>query len=65
MTPDNLAFLIEAARELRLTPVLPVPLEALGDLELLRQWQPNVTSKPLHYAPGTGWRHRDVYCSTR
>lgn len=38
MTPDNLAHLIETARELRLTPVLPVPLEALGDLELLRQW---------------------------
>lgn len=38
MAPDNLAHLIETARELRLTPVLPVPLEALGDLELLRQW---------------------------
>jgi len=38
MTHDNLAHLIETARELRLTPVLPVPLEALGDLELLRQW---------------------------
>ena len=38
MTPDNLAHLIGTARELKLTPVLPVPLEALGDLELLRQW---------------------------
>ncbi len=39
MNPDNLASLVEAARELRLTPVLPVPLEALNDLELLRRWR--------------------------
>ena len=38
MNPDNLASLIETARELKLSPVLPVPLESLGDLELLRQW---------------------------
>lgn len=38
MNPDNLASLIETARELRLTPVLPVPLETLNDLELLRMW---------------------------
>jgi hypothetical protein len=38
MNPDNLSSLIETAKELKLTPVLPVPLEALGDLELLRQW---------------------------
>lgn len=38
MNPDNLASLIETARELGLAPVLPVPLEALSDLELLRQW---------------------------
>lgn len=38
MNPDNLAALIEAAKELKLSPVLPVPLESLGDLELLRQW---------------------------
>jgi hypothetical protein len=38
MTPDNMAHLIETARELRLAPVLPVPLETLNDLELLRQW---------------------------
>jgi len=38
MNQDNLAALIEAARELKLSPVLPVPLESLGDLELLRQW---------------------------
>jgi hypothetical protein len=38
MTPDNLARLIETARALKLTPVLPVPLESLNDLELLRRW---------------------------
>ncbi|MDD5384177.1 MAG: hypothetical protein PHG89_04780 [Gallionella sp.] len=38
MNPDNLAALIDAAKELKLSPVLPVPLESLGDLELLRQW---------------------------
>jgi len=30
--------LIEAAKELKLSPVLPIQLESLGDLELLRQW---------------------------
>ncbi len=34
MNPDNLASLIEAAKELKLSPVLPVPLESLRDLEL-------------------------------
>lgn len=38
MDPDNLVHLIGTARELKLAPVLPVPLEALSDLELLRQW---------------------------
>jgi hypothetical protein len=38
MNPENLASLIETAKELRLTPELPVPLEALNDLELLRRW---------------------------
>ncbi len=38
MNPDNLTALIEAAEELKLSPVLPVPLGSLGDLELLRQW---------------------------
>ena len=39
MTPGNLASLIEAARELHLSPVLPVPLETLNNLELLRLWR--------------------------
>ena len=38
MNPDNLSSLIAAAEELDLTPVLPVPLEALGNLELLKLW---------------------------
>ena len=38
MNLDNLAALIEVAKELKLSPVLPVSLESLGDLELLRQW---------------------------
>ncbi len=38
MNADNLAHLIEMARELKLAPVLPVPLESLNDLALLRQW---------------------------
>ena len=38
MTPENLASLVEMARELGMTPVLPVKLEALTDLEQLAQW---------------------------
>ncbi|WP_435627820.1 DUF6036 family nucleotidyltransferase [Candidatus Ferrigenium straubiae] len=38
MHPANLAALIEAVKELNLAPVLPVPLESLGDIELLREW---------------------------
>ena len=38
MNPDNLSSLIAAAEELDLTPVLPVPLKTLGNLELLKLW---------------------------
>jgi hypothetical protein len=38
MSPANLAALIETAKELKLTPVLPVPLASLGDIGLLREW---------------------------
>ena len=38
MNTENLSALIEAAKELKLSPVLPVPIESLLDLELLRQW---------------------------
>lgn len=38
MNRANLAALIEAAKELKLAPVLPVPLEALSDIELLKKW---------------------------
>ncbi len=38
MTSDNLASLVGTARELGMTPVLPVPLDALSDLDQLAQW---------------------------
>lgn len=38
MSPDNLAALVAVARELGMTPVLPVGLEVLTDLDLLRRW---------------------------
>ena len=38
MTPDNLSSLVDMARELGMTPALPVPLEALSDLDQLAQW---------------------------
>lgn len=52
-TPQNLVALIDTARELSLTPVLPVPLEALGDLEQLTNWHAkrNLESFALR-APG-------------
>lgn len=52
-SPDNLAALLDAARELELTPVLPVPVEALADIELLRRWhaERNLESFALR-APG-------------
>lgn len=52
-SPDNLAALLDAARELKLTPVLPVPVEALTDIELLRRWhaERNLESFALR-APG-------------
>jgi len=36
MTTDNLTQLIEAAKDIQLAPVLPVPLESLGNLQRLR-----------------------------
>lgn len=38
ISPVNLQHLIDAAKELRLSPMLPVPLETLGDIETLKQW---------------------------
>lgn len=38
MSPENLQHLIAAARALELTPMLPVPLETLADLDTLKQW---------------------------
>jgi hypothetical protein len=36
INPDNLAALLATARELELSPVLPIPLESLNNLVLLR-----------------------------
>lgn len=38
MTPDNLAALVEVARELGMSPVLPVALDALTDMDQLAHW---------------------------
>ena len=38
ISPSNLQCLIDAAKELQLTPMLPVPLDTLGDIETLKHW---------------------------
>lgn len=38
VTPDNLARLAAAARELKLQPMLPVSPSALEDIETLKRW---------------------------
>ena len=38
ISPPNLQNLIEAAKEMRLTPMLPVKLETLSDIDTLKQW---------------------------
>lgn len=38
MSPENLQHLVAAARALGLTPMLPVKLETLADLDTLQQW---------------------------
>lgn len=37
ISPENLRRLIEVARELELTPALPIPLSALAEIEQLRR----------------------------
>ena len=56
MNPENLTSLIEAAKELKLSPVLPVPFESLRDLELLRRWhaERNLEAFALRSADLTG-----------
>ena len=50
ISPDNLRRMIEAAKELKLSPVLPVPLETLSQIDTLRQWhqQRNLQAFALH-----------------
>lgn len=38
MTPENLSALVAMARELDMTPMLPVELDTLTDLDQLAQW---------------------------
>lgn len=56
ISPVNLQHLIEAAKELRLSPMLPVPLETLGDIETLKQWhsQRNLQAFSLRSADMAG-----------
>ena len=53
MTTDNLSALVAMARELGMTPVLPVDLDMLTDLEQLATWhrERNLQAFALH-APG-------------
>jgi hypothetical protein len=39
MTPENSSALVTMARELGMTPMLPVELDTLADLDQLAQWQ--------------------------
>ena len=50
VSPENLAHLISAARELRLTPGLPVALDALADIDQLQRWhaERNLQAFALH-----------------
>lgn len=61
MTPDNLAALVEAARELGMSPVLPVDLDALSNVEQLARWhrERNMEVFALR-APGSGGVTLDV-----
>lgn len=53
MTPENLSALVAMARELGMTPVLPVDLNTLSDIDQLAQWhqQRNLEAFALR-APG-------------
>lgn len=61
MTPANFAALVEMARELGMTPVLPVPLEALSNVDQLAQWhrERNLAAFALR-APGAAGVTLDV-----
>ena len=61
MTPENLSALVTMARDLGMTPVLPVDLDTLTDLEQLAQWhqQRNLEAFALR-APGSSGITLDV-----
>lgn len=61
MTSDNLSTLVGMARELGMTPVLPVELESLTDLDKLARWhrERNLEAFALR-APGVAGVTLDV-----
>lgn len=61
MTPNNLSALVDMARELGMTPVLPVDLDTLADLGQLAAWhrERNLEAFALH-APGHAGVTMDV-----
>ncbi|MDP3122968.1 MAG: hypothetical protein Q8M46_00035, partial [Thiobacillus sp.] len=61
MTSDNLSALVGTARELGMTPLLPVPLDALSDLDQLAEWhrERNLEAFALR-APGLAGDTLDV-----
>jgi len=61
MTPDNLSALVAMARELGMTPVLPVELDTLKDLDQLARWhrERNLEAFALH-SPGRAGITLDV-----
>jgi hypothetical protein len=66
MRPDNLAALVGMARDLGMTPVLPVALETLTDPDQLLQWhrERNLEAFVLR-APGLTGVTLDVCCILR
>lgn len=61
MTPENLSALVAMARELGMTPVLPVALDTLTDLDQLARWhrERNLDAFALR-APGAAGVTLDV-----
>ena len=62
---ENLSSLVQLARELGMTPVLPVSLETPADIEQLMQWhrQRNLQAFALR-APGVAGVTLDVFLNT-
>ncbi|MBW8365834.1 MAG: hypothetical protein K0M39_14895 [Rhizobium sp.] len=65
MTPDNLSARVEMARELDMTPVVPVALESLSDLDQLAQGHRERNRRPSHSVRPACLASRWTYCPTR